>query len=101
MISNLWQENGIYITGLLKFNLYDNNGAYILLRDKIIIIESNATTQVAFKDCARFINYIAKTDRSTRNGAKDLDLVILMYNLLEYNSNYSDRTGSLCFYSKY
>ena len=51
MISNLWQENGIYITGLLKFNLYDNNGAYILLRDKIIIIESNATTQVAFKDC--------------------------------------------------
>ena len=98
MISNLWQENGIYITGLLKFNLYD---AYILLKDKIIIIESNATTQVAFKDCARFINYIAKIDRSTRNGAKDLDLVILMYNLLEYNSNYSDRTGSLCFYSKY
>lgn len=48
MISNLWQENGIYITGLLKFNLYD---AYILLKDKIIIIESNATTQVAFKDC--------------------------------------------------
>ena len=98
MISNLWQENGIYITGLLKFNLYD---AYILLKDKIIIIESNATTQVAFKDCARFINYIAKIDRSTRNGAKDLDLVILIYNLLEYNSNYSDKTGSLCFYSKY
>ena len=98
MISNLWQENGIYITGLLKFNLYD---AYILLKDKIIIIESNATTQVAFKDCARFINYIAKIGRSTRNGAKDLDLVILTYNLLEYNSNYSDRTGSLCFYSKY
>ena len=98
MISNLWQENGIYVTGLLKFNLYD---AYILLRDKIIIIESNATTQVAFKDCARFINYIAKIDRSTRNGARDLDLVILMYNFLEYNSNYSDRTDSLSFYSKY
>ena len=23
-----------------------------------------------------------------------------MYNLLEYSSNYSDETGSLCFYSK-
>ena len=23
-----------------------------------------------------------------------------MYNLLEYRSNYSDTTGSLCFYSK-
>ena len=31
---------------------------------------------------------------------KDLDLVMLMYNLLEYSSNYSDMTGSLWFYSK-
>ena len=32
--------------------------------------------------------------------AEDLYLVIPMCNLLEYNSNYSDTTGSLWFYSK-
>ena len=32
--------------------------------------------------------------------AEGLYLVIPMYNLLEYNSNYSDTTGSLWFYSK-
>ena len=31
---------------------------------------------------------------------EDLDLVMQMYNLLEYSSSYSDRTGSLWLYSK-
>ena len=32
--------------------------------------------------------------------AKDLDLVMSMYNLIEYSSNYSEATGSLWSYSK-
>ena len=32
--------------------------------------------------------------------AEDLDLVMSMYNLIEYCSNYSGTTGSLWFYSK-
>ena len=32
--------------------------------------------------------------------AKDLDLIMPIYNLLEYSSNYSDTTGSLWLYSK-
>ena len=36
------------------------------------------------------INFITKIDDT-----EDLDLVILMYNLLEYSSSYSDTTGSL------
>ena len=31
--------------------------------------------------------------------AEDLDLVMLMYNMLECSSNYFDKTGSLWFYS--
>ena len=30
--------------------------------------------------------------------AEDLDLVMLMYNLIKYSSNYSETTGSLWFY---
>ena len=41
------------------------------------------------------INFITKIDDT-----EDLDLVILMYNLLEYSSSYSDTTGSLQFSSK-
>ena len=32
--------------------------------------------------------------------AEDLDLVMSMYNLIEYNCNYSETTGSLWFYFK-
>ena len=34
------------------------------------------------------------------NHAEDLNLVILMYKLIEYSSNYSEITGSLWFYCK-
>ena len=75
MISDLWQEHGIYITEVLKSNLCDYNDVYILVRDKITIIGRNATTQVAFKNYARFINYITKIDGSTIDDAEELDLV--------------------------
>ena len=42
---------------------------------------------------------ITKIDGTT-DDAEDLDLVMLMYNLLEYISSYSDTAGSVWFYSK-
>ena len=41
-----------------------------------------------------------KIDGTTIDDAEDLDLFMLMYNLLEYNLNYSDTTDRLWFYSK-
>ena len=41
-----------------------------------------------------------KIHRTTINDADNLDLVIPIYSLIESNSNYSDLTGSLWFYSK-
>ena len=41
-----------------------------------------------------------KFDATTIDDAEGWDLVTPMYNLLEYNSNYSDTTGSLWSYSK-
>ena len=32
--------------------------------------------------------------------AEDLDIVVMMYNLLDYSSNYHVTRGSLCFCSK-
>ena len=55
---------------------------------------------MAFKTCAPVTKCITKIDGTTINYAEDLDLVIPMYNLIEYSSNYSETTGSLWFYSK-
>ena len=41
-----------------------------------------------------------KTDETTIDDAENLDLVMLMYNLLEHSLNDSDITGSLWFSSR-
>ena len=86
-------------TEILKSNLCDYNDAYILVRDDIIVVAAPAT-QVAFKNFAPFTKCITKFNETTIGDAKDLDLVMPMYNLIEYSSNYSETTGSLWFYSK-
>ena len=53
---------------------------------------------VAFKNCASFINYIAEINNAQEDNAKDIDIVIPMYNLIEYSDNYSKTSGSLCQY---
>ena len=41
-----------------------------------------------------------KIDETTIDDVEDLDLVMSMYNLIEYSSNHSETMGSLWFYSK-
>ena len=50
-----------------------------------ITVAGNIVAWVAFKNCEHFIKCITKID-----DAEDLDLVMPMYNLLKYNSNYSN-----------
>ena len=50
---------------------------------------------MAFKNCALFTKCITAID-----DAESLDLVMPMYNLLEYSTNYSETTGSLSFILK-
>ena len=93
-------ENGtIYNAEVLKSNLHDYNDACILVRGDIIVIPAPAT-QVPSKNCMSFTKCITKIDGSTIDNAEDLYLVMPMYNLIEYSSNYSETTGSLWFYSK-
>ena len=42
---------------------------------------------------------ITKIDGTTIDDAKDLDLVMTMYDFIEYNSIFSEITGSSWFYS--
>ena len=88
-----------YNKEIQKSNLCAYNDAHVLVTGDITVLTAPAT-QVAFKNCLQFTKCITKTDGTTIDGAEDLDLVMLMYNLIEYNSNNSETKGSLWFYSK-
>ena len=63
----------------------------------MITITEAPTIQVAFKNCASFTKCITKIDGTTIDVAEDLALVMPMYNVIEYSSNYSEITGILWF----
>ena len=50
---------------------------------------------VAFKNCAPFINCISEINNTQVDNAKDIDIVMPMYYLIEYSDNYAKTTGSL------
>ena len=51
--------------------------------------------KLVFKNNAPFINCITKINNIKIDNAEDLDVVMPMYNLLEYNKYYKKTTGSL------
>ena len=55
----------------------------------------NQATQAAFKYCA--LNCL-KIDGTTNYNAEDLNLVVPMYRLIKYSSNYSYMASNLLFY---
>ena len=59
-----------------------------------------SATQVAFKNCAPFTKCITKIYGTAIDNAEDLNLVLPMYKLIEYSSNYLETTGSFWFYLK-
>ena len=80
-------------TEVTKPNLCDYSDAYIL----VIGNSPNkpANSAVASKNCAPFRTRDVTINDEHVEKAEDLDVVMPMYNLLEYSDNYQDSTGSL------
>ena len=51
--------------------------------------------EVISKNCASFISCISEINNTQVDDTKDLDVVMPMYNLIEYSDNYSKTSGSL------
>ena len=51
--------------------------------------------KLAFKSNPVFISCILKTNNTLIGNAEDLDIVLRIYNLIEYRRNYLKATGSL------
>ena len=76
-----------------KPNLCDYSDAYILVIGNFQNKPANSV--VAFKNCAPFRTCDVTINDEHVEKAEDLDIVMPMYNLLEYSDNYQDATGSL------
>ena len=50
------------------------------------------------KNCTPLTNCISKISNTQIDNAKDVDIVMLMYNLIEYSDNYSKISGGLWHY---
>ena len=95
---------------MLKSNLCDYADAYIFVKGRITISGAgdDATARqldernkgVTFKNCAPFTKCITRTNNTDTNNAQDIDIVMPMYNLIEYSDNSSTTLGSLWQYYK-
>ena len=90
-------------TSMLIFSLCDYSDAYILVKRNIAVNNTvaagananNTNKRVIFKNCAPFTNCISKINNTDIDDSKYIDIVMPMYNLIEYSDNYSKISGSL------
>ena len=90
---------------MLKFSLCNYSDEYILGKEKIAITRAGADAAarktderdkgIIFKNCAPFINCKSKINNRQIDNAKFIDVVIPMYNLIEYRDNDSKTSGGL------
>ena len=87
---------------MLKSSLCGYSGAYILVKGTITVTNAaaadadanNANKEVIFKNLTPFIDCISEINNTQVDNAKDVDIVIPIYNVLEYSDNYSKTSGS-------
>ena len=111
------ESRGTYISNDIKFkttmlrsNLCDYADAYILVKGAITITgaRDDAAAKrldernkgVIFTNCARFNKCISRINNTDIDTAQVIDIVMPMYNLIEYSENCPKTSGSLWQYYK-
>ena len=79
-------------TSMLRSSLCDYSDAYILVKGNITVnntaadgaAANNTNKKVIFKNCAPFTSCISKINNTQIDNAEYIDIVMPMYNLIEY-----------------
>ena len=93
---------------MLRSSLCDYSDAYILVKGNITVnntaadgaAANNTNKKVIFKNCAPFTNCISKINNTQIDNAEYIDIVMPMYNIIEYSGNYLKTSGGLLQYCK-
>ena len=86
---------------MLRSSLYDYSDLYILVKGNITANNTaaadtdanNTSKKVIFKNYALFTDCISKINNAQVDNAKDIDIVMPTYNLIEYSDNHSKKSG--------
>ena len=83
---------------MLRSNLCDYTDAYIFAKGTITVtgagdndaarLADERDKGVIFKNCASFVKCINRINNREIDNAKYIDIVMLVYNLIEYSDNY-------------
>ena len=76
-------------TAMLRSSLCDYSDAYIFIKGNNTAAANNTNKKAMFKNCAPFTNCISKINNTQIDNAQYIDIVMPMYNLIEYSDNYS------------
>ena len=90
-------------TSMLRSSVCDYSDPYILVKGNIVANNTtaagadanNTNKKVIFKNCASFTNCVSKINNTDIDNTKYIDIVMPMYNLIEYIDNYSKTSESL------
>ena len=86
-------------TSMLRSDLSDYSEAYVWVKGNVVANNennnNNFSARFAYKNNAPFVSCVSKISGKLVENAKDLDVVMPMYNLLEYRKNYEKTSGSL------
>ena len=88
-------------TTMLKSSLCDYSDAYILVKGTITVNNTaaagadanNINKKVIFKNCAPFTSAISEINNTQIDNCKDTDVIMSLYNLLEYSPAYDKTSG--------
>ena len=89
---------------MLRSDLCDYNDAYVVVKRIVTVRGRNKIYRenrfLTFENYAPFTSCISKINNTLIDNAEDLDIVMPMYNLIEYSKNYSETSGTLRNYYK-
>ena len=96
-LSNTYNENKSirFKTPMLRSNLFDYSDAYILVKGTITVTAPGVNNNANNIRDKRNRPVITRINGELIEDADDLDIVMSMYNLLEYSKNYRKTIGSL------
>ena len=89
-----------YDTRVLKPNLCDYAEVYILVDGTIRAANALNDTRLALKNCAPFTKCNLEINDEHVDAVENLDIVMPMYNLIEYSDNYQDSSATLYQYKR-
>ena len=114
-LQNLQQENGTLLMTKIMDNMEEERKMiqllnlrqkllnqifvitqmHILVTGDIKVTNIAAVTNLAFRNYASFTRCVTHINDEHVETVEHLDIIMLLYNLIEYSDNYSDSSGSL------